>query len=353
MRAKSQLHLIRELSDSQAAIRESIIHSMRTTALRLVESFFAEEVESLCGARFSRKGAALCHRGGSDPGSVLLNGQRIKVTKPRLKREGKELALQSYQALQNFDLVSDKVTAAMLHGVSTRNYNALLDDLQGGVGLSKSSVSRAFSRSTEMALNNINGRDLCSYKFLAMLIDGVRFGKAMFIVALGITSDGRKIILGLREGITENSELCKDLLSAIKDRCLNTNELLHILDGSKALRKAVIETYGKEALIQRCTAHKQRNLQEYLREDYHAEFRRRWKRLHGQVNYSDALKEHSALEYWLSKISEPALGSLREAEKETLTVTKLGIPQALRRSLQSTNLIESVFAYVNLKTYRV
>lgn len=342
------------IKDTQEQIREIISCQMRGAALKMLQSLFSEEVSRLCGSSFCRKNTDLCHRGGSDKGSVVLQGQRVAVKKPRIRKGDKEIHLESYDALQSFDLLCEDVMKHMLCGVSTRNYDGLLNEWEGGLGLKKSSVSKAFKMGSQQALEEINGADLSEQKFVAMMIDGVVFGNRTVIVALGITTKGKKIPIGLREGDTENSEVCGDLFASLIERGLDPAQpILFVIDGSKALKKAIRKAFGKIGHIQRCVRHKERNIISYLPRQHHMEFRRRWKRLHAYANYSDAKREYEKLVQWLSHINHAALSSLEEAEMETLTVVRLETPRLLRETLLSTNPLESVFAKVRDKSGRV
>ena len=342
------------VKDRVGEIRDLVNMQMQGAAILLMQNLFKEEVGRLCGPTFSRKMDGECHRGGSDPGSVKLQGQRITVSKPRVKSDGKEVHLESYEAFQDFDLLCDKVMKYMISGVSTRNYDPLLDQITKSTGLKKSSVSKAFVQGSQEALDEINGRDLSPFSFFSIMIDGVEFGGRMVIVAMGITDRGKKLILGLRVGNTENSEVVKDLLQNLIDRGLSKDgQYLFILDGSKALKKGVRAMFGDDCLIQRCIRHKERNICEYLPKQYHQEFRRRWKLVHGSNNFETARNELATLEHWLGQINHEALRSLEEAEGETLTVIKLKAGRELRKSLLSTNPIESVMDGIKTKTRRV
>lgn len=348
---QSSIHLIQSKTEE---IREMIHQQMRGAALALIQGLFMQEVEELCGRPFTRKEAQGHHRGGSDPGSVFLQGQRLEVKKPRVKKGGQEVKLQSYGSLQDFDLLQEKILNHMMSGVSTRSYDGLLDEVSGGLGLKKSSVSKAFVKGSKQALNDINGRDLSEYFWVTIMIDGIEFAGSCVVAALGITTTGEKLILGLKKGDTENWEVCKDLLQELVERGLKTEDsFLFVLDGSKALKKAVVRVFGDRFPIQRCVRHKERNCLKYLPKQYHAEFRRRWKLLHGLTRYDDALLEYDRLVHWLESRNHEALASLQEAEMETLTVIRLKAGALLRKTLASTNPIESAFGIVRIKSGRV
>jgi len=346
-------HKFQIIKDHTHEIRESVEMRLQCAALGVAHGLLLEEMEKLCGKRFSRKGDDLCHRGGSDPGSIILRGQRVKIKKPRVKCNGGDVELESYRALRGYDLLQDKVQSMMLSGVSTRNYDYLLDEIKDGLGLSKSTVSRAFLRGSKQALEEINGRNLSEYQFVSIMFDGIEIGDRCVIAALGITDQGRKLLIGLREGNTENSEVCGDLIQSLIVRNLNTqNAILFVLDGSKALKKAIKKVFC-ESPIQRCVRHKERNILEYIPHNYQMEFRRRWKMIHGIADYQIAQREMNNLSTWLGHINYAAQASLEEAEGETLTVIQLKIPRTLRKTLMSTNPIESLFSIAKPKINRV
>ena len=334
-------------------IREIVECQMRHAALNMVYELFNEEVESLCGSMHSRKGNEAYHRGGSDPSSVLVQGQRIKIKKPRVRKDGEEVVLETHGALKNYDILCERVMKHMMSGVSTRDYDPLLDEVSGGLGLKKSSVSKAFVKSSKEALEEFNNRDLSKLDLISMMIDGVGFGQMTVIVVLGIDVKGKKHILGIRQAETENWQVCRDLFENLIDRGLEVKDYLFVIDGSKALKKAIRKVFGKKSPVQRCIQHKKRNILKYLPKERHKDFCRRWKRLHGLHKYDDAVSEYKGLMNWLGNISHTAVTSLEEAEMETLTTAKLGLPRLLRVTLSSTNPIESVFSIAKPKLKRV
>lgn len=342
------------VKDPGEEIRHLVESEMRGAILKTIYSLFTQEVNGLCGERFARKGEEFCHRAGSDPGSVLANGQRVAIKKPRVKKNGSEQELETYRALRDYDVLSDRVKGHMLAGVSTRDYDSLLEELSGGLGLKKSAVSEAFVKSSKDALDEVNGRDLKAMNISTIMIDGIGFGDRTVVAALGITDKGKKKILGIREGDTENWELCRDLFENLISRGLDPSKpYLFVIDGAKALKKAIRKIFGEQVPIQRCTRHKERNILKYLPEDRHMELRRRWKLIHGSVDYTSAKDEYEKLEGWLDQVNHAAAQSLRESEMETLTVIRLGLPGRLKQTLLSTNPLESAFSVVKPKINRV
>lgn len=226
----------------------------------------------------------------------------------------------------------------MMKGVTTRNYEPVISAYAKKLGVKKSSVSRAFKRASQEQLDEINQSSLKDHSFIGIVIDGVEFQGRTVIGALGITPTLEKIPLGIREGDTENSEVVKDLLSSIVERgfVLHCERLLAIIDGSKALRKALTDVFGDRLLTQRCWIHKLRNLLKYAPDGHHRQIQWRMKKLMSIVNYAEALKELDSLIQWLSTISVEAEHSMQEVGGELLTLHQLGISGTLRKSLSTT-----------------
>lgn len=344
--AESRIQGFRELFRAQA--RESL--------LKLAESLLEQEACEKAGPRYQRlkPSADRIRRAGSDPGTVRIGHQRVLIRKQRLKQGQREVPLESYQALRRGDLLTARVLDCMVRGVSTRNYDELLEEIAGGLGLSKSSVSRAFVSASREALEQLQTRDLSREIWGAIHIDAIHFAGRSLVVALGINSQGCKKVLGMKEGSTEGAQVCIDLLQRLIERGLRTDlPFFFVLDGGKGLRKAVREVFGDRFPVQRCLVHKARNLEDYLPKRAHPEARRRWARLRRCERLSDARLELAEIRHWLGLISTEAVSSLDEAGEELLTVFAYGAGHLLRRSLMTTNLIESTFSQVRRITARV
>ena len=353
MKSKSYQQSFQIVKSVGEEIRGVVEAQMRGAALAMAHELFRQEIEKLCGPAFSRKSDDQCHRAGSDPGSIVFHGQRVQVKKPRVKKCDESVELETYSALQNYDLLCESVKKHMVAGVSTRDYDGVIEEISGGMGLSKSTVSEAFVRASKGSLDMLNARDLGQYNFVAVMVDGIGFGDRTVVAALGITDVGQKLILGIREGESENWELTKDLFESLIARGFkHDHPILFVIDGGKALKKAIRKIFGNVP-IQRCVRHKERNIIGYLPEDRHIEFHRRWKKLHGLNDYDTAKNEYADLVHWLGHISTSALQSLEEAELETLTVTKLNVPPTLKATLLSTNPIESAFSIQKPKVARI
>lgn len=337
------------------SIQETMLERAKTAVISLAVSLLESDVEALCGAAYARKSGELCHRGGSEATSVIIGSARYGVRRPRVRNANQEVELPTLAKLRDQDLLDAKMRERMLLGVSTRNYDAVIDGYAKKLSTSRSSVSRAFRRASQKDLDEINHGDLSKHRFVAIAIDGIEIGSRMVVAAIGIAEDLSKIPLGLREGDTENSEIVKDLLSGIQDRgfTLCCDKLLAVIDGSKALAKGLRAVFGERLCIQRCWIHKLRNLRTHLPDNHHGTVHWRMKRLMTLKTYADAKKEYDSLHRWLAEISPEAAASLDEAGEELLTLHRLGISGKLRKSLSCTNMIESLFSVVREKIRRV
>lgn len=287
---------------------------------------------------------------GAQEGSVYVAGERLKIKRPRVRHKGKEASLPLYEALSDRSRFSQEVLLKALSGISCRNYQGALDGLLEEFGISKSSISRHLKQATIGQLKELQERSLQGIEPFAVFLDGYYIGATVFIVGLLIDMEGKKHVLGFWEGATENHEICIELFNNLEDRGLTlTSEILFVIDGGKGVIKALKERFGKELVYQRCTIHKDRNIQKHLPKKYRQEAHRRFRNSIDCTRYEDAKQGLSSLEKWLENINPSAADSLRECFEELLTVHKLNVPPLLRKSLHSTNPIESMFSHVSQK----
>lgn len=340
---------------SAEQVHDQLIDHARFAAIEFATGLIKDEVKRLCGEPFSHKEGLQCHRGGSQQGYVSIQGGKYHFNKPRVRNKNGEVLLTSYESLKGEDLLDEKMLGKMLGGVSTRKYDEIIDGYSERYNVSKSSVSRSFKRASRKHLDELNNANLDTHHFVALMIDGIEFAGRTIVCAQGFTSKGDKIVVGLREGTTENSELVKDLLLSLKERGFTpaAKKLLACIDGGKALNKGLKDVFGNDVIIARCYLHKLRNLESYVPKEYHPHLRRRIKKLMGLVKHSEAAKELESILEWLSGISTEAVGSMKEAKDQLLTVHKLKMPDSLRKTFSSTNSIESLFSVVRDKTKRV
>ena len=250
--------------------------------------------------------------------------------------------------------MAENVLRRMVRGVSCRDYAQVIDTAQKAFGVKRSSVSRAFKHSQTVRVRQFCQRRWDNVRFVVIYIDGKAYASQQMIAVLGITADGRKYILGLRQGSSENAEVCKDLLSDLTARGVAPDKMtLFVLDGAKALAAAVERIWGEYAIVQRCQLHKQRNIESYLAKEYWGELRARLNRAWQETDYERALGQLEQTAQWLEGINPDAAHSLREGMAETLTVVRLGVPKLLRQTLSSTNAIESAFSIAERADGRV
>jgi len=294
----------------------------------------------------------------SQGGSIYLGDQKISVEHPRLRGKKGEMALESYQKLKEPGAFSEELLCKILRGISSQRYSETVIEAANAFGVSASSVSRHIVSVTTKKLKDFKERDLSDFRTFAIFIDTIhRAGKA-FMVALGIDAEGQKRVLGFWEGATENNEVCKGLFMDLEGRGLKlTKKVMWVTDGGSGIIKALKEKFGKKLIHQRCTIHKDRNIQKHLPKRYRKEAHRQFRTALEQSKYKDARQMLLEFERWLRGINESAADSLLEAIEEILTLHRLKVPALLRKTLHTTNPIESMFSTVrdcegNIKRYR-
>jgi len=339
------------LGDLRAAVNEFAGES----GLRLMLTLIGEEVEQRAGRRYEHNSERGAHRWGWGDGYVTWAGRKVPVERPRLRdRGGREVELERYGQFQGDGAMQRDVARRVLAGVSSRKYERVLDDLCDGYGISKSSVSRQWRAASAEALRQLCERPLGEPDLAVVMLDGIRFGEYLLIVALGIDAGGVKRVLGLWQGDTENATVVGGLLDDLIARGVSVEKkYLFVLDGAKALAKAVRAKFGVEVLIQRCQVHKRRNVLDHLPKRYHWRFAGRLKAAWNMKDYATAKRELEALVAELAELNPSAAASLEEGLEETLTLHRLGVPEALRVSLRSTNPIESCFSTTRETSKRV
>jgi len=298
------------------------------------------------------------HKWASEPGSVYLGGQKVRLERPRLRRGDQEVQLKSYQAMRQKEGFSEQLLAGALGGLSARRYRETLVNTAQAFGVSPSAVSERLVEATTKELKAFKERSMDDFIPLAVFIDTIHRGGLAFVVALGLDAMGKKRTLGFWEGASENAETALALLADLDERKLKLSaKVLFIVDGGKGVIKALKDRYGSKLLLQRCTIHKDRNLQAHLPKKYRKQAHRLFRVALEQNDYKEAEKLLRELEKWLRAINESAADSLLEAFNELLTLHRLKVPALLRKTLHSTNPIESLFSRVrqcerNIKRYR-
>jgi transposase-like protein len=269
-------------------------------------------------------------------------------------KDNKEIQLSTYKAFQNPKKMKQSVMKQMVLGISSRNYEEAIESFMRGYGIKKSSISRHFVKATAEQMREFMERDLSGLDLCAIFIDGIEFKRQMLVVALGLDEKGKKYILGLWQGATENATVCTNLLNDIERRGLDMGkDYLFVLDGSKALRSSVARKFGADVLVQRCQQHKRRNVREQLPPEHQEAIDARIRTAYNMADYDKAKESLDLTIRYLERLNPSAAASLREGFEETLTVHKLGITGLLRKTLSTTNPIESCFSVTRTITGRV
>jgi putative transposase len=339
-----------------AMLQDSMTDFATEMGLKVARLLLDDEVNQRCGFRYQRVPQRTVTRYGQQPGVVVIAGQKLPIQRPRIRFTQRcgEAGLENYAQLQSPDAMPRSVLKRLVRGVSCRDYEGVVDMAREGFGVKKSSVSRSFVKASAKEVRALAERRFDGERFAVIYIDGTPYAGETMIAAMGITEDGTKRLLGVRQGATENAGVCTALLEDLCGRGLDTSSpTLLVLDGAKALHAAVKRVWGKNALIQRCQVHKKRNVQQHLPQKHWKELSRQLHAAYHETDYDQALKGLKTTARWLERLNPDAAASLREGMEETLTVVRLGVPELLRRTLATTNPIESAFSVAENVTHRV
>jgi putative transposase len=342
------------LGELVGAAKEGLLALSVGVGLGVMAELMEEEVTDVVGPKGKHDPDRIAVRHGHDAGEVTLGGRRVAVERPRVRTaDGEsEVALVTYQHFADRDPLTRLVLEQMLAGVSTRRLRRTREPVGSDVesearSTSKSAVSREFVARTRENLHALMSRRLEDVRLAVMMIDGIELKGRTNVVALGITTEGVKIPLGLWEGSTENATVATALLSDLVDRGLDPEQgILFVIDGAKALRKAIRTVFGERAPVQRCVRHKERNVLDHLPERARPPVKRRLRRAWAEADNGRALEQLRVLAAELDRSHPGAAASLREGLEETLTLTRLGIRGNLKKTLESTNPCESMIECV-------
>ncbi|MGD0331554.1 MAG: transposase [Nitrososphaeria archaeon] len=280
-------------------------------------------------------------------GSIYLGDQKIHVRHPRLRGLQGEIKMETYETLKKPGAFSEELLRKALRGVSMRKYEETVTEAAKAFGVSPSSLSRHIIKATAAQLREFNERDLSDFNVFAVFIDTIHRAGEAFMVALGIDREGYKRVLGFWQGATENHVICEELFADMERRGLVIGrKIIWVTDGGKGVIKVLKDRFGKKLVHQRCTIHKDRNIQTHLAKRYRKEAHRRFRTALEQTKYEDARQMLLEFEKWLRKINISAAESLLEAVSEILTLHRIKVPPLLRKTLHSTNPIESMFSTV-------
>jgi putative transposase len=352
-RSNGQILLpIVNMIQSASHVVEGVIHEIGHQTLELILMLSAEQ---LAGKRTPGKASGDIRHHGTQPGCVQLADRKVKVKRPRLrhKTEG-EVKIPAYEMLRQDRGLGQYMLGALLRGVSTREYQEVLPKMAETVGVSRSAISRKVIEASIEQLQQLQERRWEEVEILVIYIDGQRFADHHIISAVGVDLEGKKHILGIEPGATENAASVKRLLTHLRDHGLATNrQYLFIIDGAKALRAAVEEVFGSEQPVQRCRNHKVRNVLDELPKEQQGQalnlMRAAWK----VKTAEEGEKRLEQLARFLERDHESAARSLREGMKEMFTLQRLKIPESLHKCLATTNIIESPQGGVERRTRNV
>lgn len=347
------LPMVQLICGAEMAVDELI----EITGRAAIEAVLTLSAQEVAGPKHPGKTTGEITWYGRQKTTIPLSERKLRVEKPRLRRKGsgadKEVAIPAYEALVGNSRLGQRILEILMHGISTRNYRKVLPEMAETIAVSKSNLSREFIAASEQTLKDLCERRFEGQNILIVYLDGIQFGPTHVIVALGVDAEGYKHVLGLREGSSENATVVKDLLTDLVARGLEAGRRrLFVIDGSKALRKAIDEVFGTQNPIQRCRNHKIRNVLDYLPQDRQETVRCAMKAAF-QLPAEQGMAKLKKLSEWLLQEYPSAAESLLEGLAEMFTINRLDLPGSLRRCLASTNIIESPNAGIRQKTGRV
>lgn len=342
---------LEELSEKPWNVKLALLQHHLELARIMVRELLDEEVEATAGERYShdKPHGGRYSRWGTNPGSVRIGDEKVPIGVPRMvdNETGETFSPDRYKQMRDLPAMSEKMKEAILLGLSQSDYQRVASSFADGFGLSQSAVSEAFIERSAKALEAFESRSLEDVDLTAMIVDAKHVAGEQMVIALGVTAHGRKIPLGFVQASTEHHEPIKGLFRDLIDRDLAFEQgLLVVTDGARGLHKAIRETFGDYALIQRCQWHKRENIVGYLKKSERRQWRRRLNRAYRQPTYEAAKEELMEIHDELQQINRDSAASLREGLEETLTLHRLGVFEEVGRSLKTTNAIESLNSLV-------
>ena len=333
-----------EFERLQREDRIKLIKQLIPLGLMAVAEELEREVDELVGPAYVRSHDGKNRRYGSNPGSVILGNQRIPIRVPRVRNDAGEVPLQSYDLLHSEE-PAETLYQSILQGVSCRGYEETIGNHWGSISKSKSTTSRRFVEASSRRLKELQNRNLSKFDVVALFLDGTPFADDQMVIALGVTSEGRKVVLGFVQTGTENTRSVSQFLGSVVERGLGIEQgILAVTDGSKGLISALRSSFRGRVMIQRCQWHKRENIVSYLSKSDQAPMRQRLQHAYERPTLEDALKSLSQIEADLLDSNQSAASSLREGFDEVLSLHKLGLFGKMGRSFKPSNCLESLNA---------
>jgi putative transposase len=342
------VQLVLPMAEMVGWLHQGVGALIRQAGLRVMELLMEEEVRERVGERSQPQPDRTANRWGKERGFCVVMGQKVPIERPRVRStDDEEVRLGSYEMFHRGEPLTETVWEKLMLGLSTRKYGRAVREFAEAYGLEKSAISEHFIEASREKLKEMMERRLDKMRLCALLIDATPFAGQQMVAALGISQDGRKTILGIRQGATENATVVGELLGDLMNRGLDFTVLrLYVLDGGKALHAAVRKYAGESAPIQRCQVHKRRNVLDHLTDEQKPLVAKKLNAAYALEDYDAAKQVLHTLHRELMDLNPSAARSLAEGLEETLTVHRLHIPPQLRKTLASTNVIESAFSIV-------
>jgi len=342
------VQMVLPMAEMMGWLRKGVGELVRQAGLQLMDLMMQEEVRELAGERSQRVAERTAHRWGRERGYCVVMGQKVPIERPRVRTtEDQEVRLGSYEMFHRGEPLTETVWEKLMLGLSTRKYGEAVRQFTEAYGLEKSAISEHFIEASRAKLQEMMERRLDKTCLCALLIDATPFQGQQIVAALGIDEYGRKTILGIRQGATENATVVGELLGDLVERGLDFSaSRLYILDGGKALSAAVKKHAGESAAIQRCQVHKRRNVLDHLTDEQKPAIAKKLNAAYALEDYAAAKQALQVLHRELMDLNPSAARSLGEGMEETLTVHRLHLPAQLRKTMANTNVIESAFSIV-------
>jgi putative transposase len=352
------IQMILPLAEIAQQLRQGVGKFLLQSQLQLLTLIMENEVDGMTGPRYGRGAAKEIQRWGHEDGSVVINGQKVPVHRPRAHGQEGDVKIGSYELFRRDEEQQRRIWEALTGGWSTRGYGRRVREAEDAFAIEKSAVSEKFVAMSAKKVNELLKRDLSKVRLCALLLDGVEVKRQHLVTALGIEETGRKAILGFHQGASENQAACDGLFADLAGRGLDFRQLhLNLIDGSKALRSGVRKYCGEASPILRCQLHKRRNIVGHFAEEDQSGWDRRLANAYDLRSYKEAKTALLRIQHELNQVNPSAARSLEEGLEETLTLHRLKVPVELWKTLHSTNLIESAFSLVrvvcrNVKRWR-
>lgn len=345
------IQMVLPLADLAQRLRHGVSRMLFDTECDLLMLIMSEEIKWLNQEHGME-------RWGTAPGSVIIHGQKVPIRRPRIRDDAKEAKLGSYELFRLDDEMQRRLWDRVMRGLSMRSYDPMVRESKPSFGISKSAVSDRFAVASSQRVEDLRKRDLSKLRLCALMLDGVEFRKELFVVALGIDKMGSKTILGYHQGATENQQVCDQLLSGIAARGLDLRQgMLVGIDGAGGLRASIRKHCGDRVLLVRCQKHKQRNVCEHFGKEQYPYWEKKLENAYNLFGYAEAKRALQQIQHELMGVNPSAARSLEEGLEDTLTLHRLRVPGSLRKTLRTTNPIESIFDTVrvacrNVKRWR-